>query len=103
MSIYETKEYKDSIKPRVSYEWWVEHTDEYEDITDCYQIEFTEWPVDDVTNCTTHLLLKRFSGNDSDGVKEIGNAYVLDGMVEDFFDTGKKVPKKYKSLCEKHL
>ena len=61
VGIYDTKEYKDSLKLKVSYEWWIEQTtnDEYSDIEDCYKIDFKEWPVDSDKGCTAKLVLKR--------------------------------------------
>jgi hypothetical protein len=103
MSVYDTKEYKNSIKHRVSYEWWVEQWDEHEDIQDCDHIDFKEWPVEAKGECTPRLVLKRYSGSDADGVTDIGHAYVLDGMVELEFCTGHKVPKRYIDQCEKYL
>ena len=98
-SIYDTKEYKDSVKRKVAYEWWIEHTDqENDDIEDCYQIDFSEWVKQDlieVEGCEPVLVLKRYAGSDADGVDDIGHAYIVDGELEAEFCTCHKVPKRY--------
>ena len=103
MSIYNTKEYKDSVKMKISYEWWVEKVDKHEDIQDCYKIDFKEWPIDQEEGLINKLVLKRFWGCDLNGIDGVGHAYVLDGILEDNFDSGHKVPERYKKRCENNL
>ena len=107
MGVYETKEFKDSIKNKVFYEWTAEWLDEHGDIQECQHIDFKEWPVDCslVDGCVeAKLALKRFFGSEANGLQEVGYAYVSgDGFLEPGFDTGQKVPQRYIEQCERYL
>ena len=52
---------------KVSYEWWVEEVDADDDIQECYEIDFKEWPVEPRENLTARLCLRRLRGNDVEG------------------------------------
>lgn len=99
-------EWKEFIKTRVDYEWTVEQTGvgKENDIIDTYQIQLWQWPTEEnYTGCKAVLLLKRYSGSNANGVKEIGHAYVVDGKLEPTFDSGHVVPKRYMKALDKLL
>ena len=97
MSVYSSKEYKDSIKRTVSYEWRVEQTNtDTDDIEDSYEIDLTELSsVDPLECCDVILTLRRMAGTDANGMDEQGYAYVIGGELEKAFCSGHKVPKRY--------
>ena len=82
-------------KDKVSYEYWVEEVDAYDDIQECYGIDLFQWPVEPSENLTARLCVRRLSGNDIDGLQTLGYAYYIDGKLEEEFCNGYKVPKRY--------
>ena len=79
----------------VHYEWWVEEVDSYDDIQECYAIDFHEWPVEPSAGLTSRLCLRRLSGNDEDGLLSMGYAYFKNGKLEEDFCCDHKVPKRF--------
>lgn len=104
MNVHDTTEFKDSVKRTYLYEFWVEQwMDDGKDIVDCYQIDLKQWPIDSDAGCTAKLLLKRYAGTESDGCDQISHAYVVNGVLESFFDTTHKVPQRYIDQCNRYF
>jgi len=96
MSVYDTEEYKREIKRTVSYEWWVEFWDKWDDIQECEHVELKyshRYPEQE--GVEMKMVLKRYYGSPADGVIDSGYAYVVDGALPTHFDTGQVVPKQY--------
>ena len=80
---------------KVSYEWWVEEVDADDDIQECYEIDFKEWPVEPRENLTARLCVRRLMGNDVEGLLSMGYAYFQNGSLEEEFCCGHRVPKRF--------
>jgi len=91
------------MKNEVKYQWWVETftPDEYEDIEECEEIDLWELPITPPVGLSARLCLRRLTGNDTDGITDIGYAYLNGDTLEDNFDSGHKVPQKYKNQLRK--
>jgi len=106
MSIYNTKEFKDSIRVKSCYEWKCEwcYDDQYQDIIDYEHSEKVSevWPpkrtvVSEVgIPVFARLVLVKDIGSESNGLIDRGHAYFGDAE----FDNDMKVPKKYLAIFE---
>lgn len=86
----------DMSKYEIIYEWVVEQVDEHGDIQDTYAVDSYKEAVDEEsTYSTKDIALVRDKGNDEETVVERGYAYVQDGILEERFCSGQKVPANY--------
>lgn len=98
---------------KVNYEWTIEELDEFGDIIDS---DFSDrLPVEWIPQSRlkhpsadgvriSNIALIRYTGNDRLGKVDINYAYVnSDGFIEDEFDSGHKVPDRYKAELQRVL
>lgn len=97
-----------SSKNTVDYEWFCEYCDQHDDIYDIAtggKKPGDVWPPcpcdDDQQYDHADLCLIRNFGNDDDGLLARGYAYVNDGVIDDTFCSGQKVPERFKKQLAK--
>ena len=77
----------------VSYEWWVEFWDEFEDIVDCYSVERIDVISNNIANrngLNKMYVCKRFYGDNDRCEVNRGHAYAGDK----YFDSGHEIPER---------
>lgn len=94
----------------VAYEWVVEYVDAYGDIIDLDHGDtlegvFASWRDfrPDAECVRVDLALQRRYGNDDDGEIDRGYAYVREGELEAEFDSGHKVPARFRKQIERRI
>jgi len=93
------------MRNRVSYEWKVEWADKYSDIEDCdhfdcYRDAFNR-AAEPHEYHNVSVCLVRGVGNEDDGILDREHAYVFCGELEEAFEAGTPVPKKFLAEVKK--
>ena len=95
------------VKSRVYYEWVVEIMEpllvDIDDVLFFDELKEAISVMGDYDSKLTNLALIRDYGNDYDGVKDRGYAYVEGSKLPQYFSCGSKVPKRYHNMIKECL
>jgi len=84
------------FRSEVSYYWVVEQLDEYGDIIDTSRAKSLKAAISaDVDFHSKAVALVRDLSNDWEGLIDRGHAYLAEGKIPGYFDSGHKVPLRY--------